>query len=249
MSGPRVACVTGAAQGLGAAIARAFVARGDLVVLGDANEQAVAATARELDPSGERAIPLRADVRERADVERLVGEAIARGGRLDVMVNNAARTPIVSFWDITTEEWDDVLAVNLRGVFHGCQIAGAHMCERGGGGGRIVNLASVAGQHGRGVTGAHYAASKAGIVGLTRLLATELAPSGVTVNAVAPAAIDGPAAATVPPDRLAAMKAMIPVRRLGRPEEVADLVAFLTSQEAGFITGATYDVNGGLLMR
>ena len=248
MKDPLISCVTGAAQGLGAAISRALLARGDVVVMGDANAAGVERTARELDPSCERAIPVLADVRERSHVENLVGEAIGRHGRLDVMVNNAARTPLVSFWDITTEEWDDVLAVNLRGVFHGCQIAGEQMRKRAGGG-RIVNLASAAGQHGRGVTGAHYAASKAAIVGLTRMVATELAPAGVTVNAVAPAAIEGPAVATVPADRLAAMKATIPVGRLGRPEEVADLVSFLTSDSAGFTTGATYDVNGGLLMR
>ena len=115
--------------------------------------------------------------------------------------------------------------------------------------GRIVNLASIAGQRGASVNGIHYAASKAGIVAITRFAASELASSGVTVNAIAPAAIDGPSVATVSAETIEAMVKTIPVGRLGRPKEVAALVAYLASDEAGFVTGATYDINGGMLMR
>jgi 3-oxoacyl-[acyl-carrier protein] reductase len=121
------------------------------------------------------------------------------------------------------------------------------MCERRSG--RIVNLASVAGQWGRSLTGAHYAASKAGIVSVTRTAAVAFAEYGVTVNAIAPAAIDGPAVAAMPAETISAYVKGIPVGRLGRPDEVAALAVFLASPEAGFTTGATYDVNGGLLMR
>jgi 3-oxoacyl-[acyl-carrier protein] reductase len=234
----RTVVVTGSARGLGEAVARRFAADGDHVVVADVDVEGAEHVAAEIGAEAAEH-----DVRSLASWERLLD----RAGRVDVLVNNAARTVIRSFWEIDVDEWDDVLATNLRGTYLGCRVVGAHMRDRGSG--RIVNLASVAGQNSRAVTGVHYASSKAAIIALTRHAATELAGSGVTVNAVAPAAIDGPMVATVAPERLEAMLRTIPVGRLGRPEEVAAAVAYLASDAAGFVTGATLDVNGGMLMR
>jgi 3-oxoacyl-[acyl-carrier protein] reductase len=241
----RLAIVTGAARGLGEAIARRLYADGYRVALADIDSVGTGRVAGEL---GEGARSFLHDIRELDSWQVLLEDVRSSfGDDVHALVNNAARTEVRSFWEIDVAEWDDVLATNLRGTYLGCRVVGAYLRDRGAG--RIVNLTSVAGQASRAVTGVHYATSKAAIIALTRHAATELAPHGVTVNAVAPAAIDGPMVASVPPERIEAMLKTIPVGRLGRPEEVAALVSFLLSDEAGFTTGATYDVNGGMLMR
>ena len=232
------AIVTGAARGIGETIARRLHADGYRVALADVDLEGVERIAAEL---GARAFEH--DVRELASWEGLV----AKLHDVHVLVNNAARTEFRSFFEIDLEEWDDVLATNLRGVYLGCRVVGARLRDRGAG--RIVNLASDAAFAASGRSGAHYAASKAGVVAVTRRAATELAPFAVTVNAIAPAAIDGPLAREVLRERLDEKVADIPVGRLGRSEEVAALVSFLVSDDAGYITGATLDVNGGVLMR
>lgn len=230
--------VTGAARGLGEAIARRLHADGYEVALTDID---LAGAERVADELGAQAFEH--DVRQLASWEGLLEQL----DDVHVLVNNAARTEFRSFFEIDLDEWDDVLATNLRGTYLGCRVVGALMRERGAG--RIVNLASDAAFAASGGSGVHYAASKAGVVAVTRRAATELAPHGVTVNAVAPAAIDGPLAQEVLRDRLAEKLSDIPVGRLGRPEEVAALVSFLVSDDAGYITGATLDINGGVLMR
>jgi 3-oxoacyl-[acyl-carrier protein] reductase len=202
----RTAVVTGAARGLGVAIARRLAADGDRVLLADLDLEGAEAVASEVG-----ATAVEHDVRSLESWERLLETA----GGVDVLVNNAARTEFRSFWEIDVEEWDDVLATNLRGTYLGIRVIGAPMRDRGSE--RIVNLASVAGQNSRAVTGVHYATSKAAIIALTRHAATELAGTGVTVNAVGPAAIDGPMVATVAPERLEAMLKTIPVGRLADP--------------------------------
>lgn len=245
MSGPdtKVAVVTGSARGIGRAIAERLLDDGYHVLFADIDaEAAVAASA-----GRERTAALRLDVRDLTSVEECLAFAIGRWGQVQVWVNNAARTSAAPFFEIDLKEWDDVLATNLRGTYLGCRVAGAHMAAQGAG--RIINLASLAAQWGRSPTGTHYAASKAGIVAVTRFAAATLASSGVTVNAIAPGPIDGPSVAAIPADAMSAYTAQIPVGRLGRPDEVAALVAFLASEASGFITGATYDINGGMLMR
>jgi 3-oxoacyl-[acyl-carrier protein] reductase len=242
----KAAFITGAAQGLGEAIARAFLAAGYRVALTDINET-VRDTAARLDPSGARVLPLILDVRDRAAFAAAFDEAVARFGGVDAMVNNAARTVARAVWDIDQAEWDDVMAVNLRGVFFGCTIAGAHMRARRSG--RIINLSSLAGQQGSLVNGAHYAASKAGILALTKVFAQELAPAGVTVNTIAPSAIRTPAMDAVPAEKVAQLEKSAPLGRLGAADEVASAAVYLASDAASFITGATIDVNGGRFMR
>ena len=179
-----VAVVTGAGQGLGEAIAMRLSQDGYHVVFADVNSRLPRARPERPMRPNERAAAHDLDVRDLASVQGCLDFAVDRWGHVDVWVNNAARTVARSFLEIDPDEWDDVLATNLRGTYFGCRVAGIHMCGRETG--RIVNLASVAGQWGRGLTGAHYAASKAGIVSLTRSAAMAFAAHGVTVNAVAP---------------------------------------------------------------
>ncbi|WP_028921012.1 SDR family NAD(P)-dependent oxidoreductase [Pseudonocardia acaciae] len=243
----RVAVVTGAGRGLGAAVAAELHRRGHRVGLLDLDGSSAVALARRLDGTGATAVGVGVDVRDAVAVRTALAELDGRLGSPDVLVNNAARTVSRSVWDIELDEWDDVLATNLRSVLVTTRALAPAMRERGWG--RIVNMASLAGQQGGLVAGAHYASSKAGILVLTKIFARDLAADGVTVNAVAPAAVRTPVMDGMDPERLRQAEASIPVGRFGRPEEVAELVAFLCGEQAGYITGATFDINGGAFMR
>jgi 3-oxoacyl-[acyl-carrier protein] reductase len=242
----KTAFVTGTAQGVGLSVARELHATGFTVVMADINEEGNRLAAAEIDPSGDRLSTVTVDVRQPESSVAAIEDAVRRLGRLDVLVNNAAVTRGNSLWDVSVDEWDDVLDTNLRSVFVLSRAAGAHM--RGRGSGRIINLASLAAQAAR-PSGAPYSASKAGILALTRVFALELAPHGITVNAIAPGVVDTPMVRAVAAEVLERLVAEVPVGRICRPEEIAGLVSFLSSDQAAFITGATYDINGGVLMR
>lgn len=244
----RTALITGAAQGLGAAIARALHSSGYQVLVSDVDGNGAEALAAKLDPTEATAFGTVLDVRNQAAFEDALTLMTERWGSADALVNNAVVTAVKPVLDITSDEFDAVMAVNVRGTFIGCQVFGRHF--RDAGAGRIINIASLAGQNGGAATGAHYAASKGAIITLTKVFARDLAPFGVTVNAVAPGPLDVPSVhALLPPDRLEAVIRSIPTGQLGAPVFVADMVVKLASEEAAFVTGATWDVNGGLFMR
>ena len=244
----QVAIVTGAAQGLGEVIARRLLDAGYRVALTDRNLELAQSAAAASGGGGERVLALKLDVKQKADFEAALAAVLGHWGELHVAVNNAAMTPTTPVMQITAQEFDEVIAVNLRGTLFGCQVFGAHMA--GAKYGRLINLASLAGQNGGTASGAHYASSKGAILTLNKIFARELAASNVTVNAIAPGPMDLPSVrAAVPPERLEKLMEMIPVRRLGDAGFVADLVVLLASPTAFFTTGAAWDINGGIFMR
>jgi 3-oxoacyl-[acyl-carrier protein] reductase len=244
----RCAVVTGGGNGVGISIATALHGGGYRVMIADIDEAAAQRLATELDPSGETAFAHRLDVREKAQFEAALAAVTARFGAVHVLVNNAAMTVARPLMEISPEEFDAVMAVNVRGTFLGCQVFGSYFRDRGHG--RLINMASLAGQNGGSATGAHYAASKGGIVTLTKVFARDLGPSGVTCNAIAPGPIDSPMVhRTLSPERLAGLKTTIPVGDIGDPAFIGQMVLLLASPAAAFANGATWDVNGGLYLR
>jgi len=245
---PHTVLITGASQGLGAVIARSFHAQGWQVGISDIDAQGAAKLANEIDPSGQRALAISLDVRDPVAFGAAYDTLTSRWGSVEALINNAVLTQVRPVLDISLEEFGAVSDVNLRGTFVGCQIFGRYFKESRYG--RIVNIASLAGQNGGTATGAHYAASKGGIITLTKVFARELAPFGVTVNAVAPGPLDLPSVhSIVPRDSLDKIMSSIPVGHLGAPEFVASAVMLLASPQAAFASGATWDINGGLYMR
>jgi NAD(P)-dependent dehydrogenase (short-subunit alcohol dehydrogenase family) len=240
----KVALVTGAQQGIGKAIALAYGREGASVVINYLDNQAAAeGIASQIRTLGQRAVPIAGDVAQAAEVRRMVAAGESLGG-IDILVNNAGIFPRVEFLDMTEAQWDEVLNVNLKGTFLCTQAVAQKMVERGRAG-AVINLASSAAFRSS-PRGVHYVASKAGIVGVTRATALELAPYRVRVNAIAPGTTD-----TAQPrygmseEELQAAGRQVPLGRMGTPEDVADLAVFLASEEARHITGQTLHVNGG----
>jgi 3-oxoacyl-[acyl-carrier protein] reductase len=240
----KVAIVTGGSGGIGLASARALAAEGARVVLGDIDGDAIAAAAAELGPGVAQAVT--ADVSQPNGAQSLVDAALEHFGRLDVLVASAGIHRATRLDELTVEEWDLLLAVNLRGVFLTAQAAlRVFEPQRSG---RIIALGSLAGQVGGLAASAAYASSKGGVIALTKSLARYAGPHGVTANCVNPGIIDSPMTAGWAPEDVARLTANTPLGRTGTVEEVAAVVLFLASDAASFVHGAHIDVNGGLLM-
>ena len=229
----KICLVTGAAQGIGAATVAKFAAEGATVIGCD----------RRAAPVQGAAAMHAVDVTQRDEVDALVAAVLAAHGRIDVLVNNAGITKDARLVKMSLEQFDAVIDVNLRGVFHLSQAVAPHMVERGAG--VILNASSVVGLYGNyGQT--NYAASKFGVIGFTKTWSRELGPKGVRVNAVAPGFVDTPILATVPDKVLEQMRAQVPLGRLAQPEEIANVYAFLASDEASYINGTVIEVSGGM---
>ena len=239
----KVSIITGAAQGIGLATALKFAQEGAIVIVCDVKQAAVDAAVAECRQLGAKAEGYVMDVTQREMVDAVVAQVKEKFGRIDVLVNNAGITQDARLVKMTLEQFDRVIDVNLRGVFHCAQAVADIMSAQGGG--VIINASSVVGIYGNfGQT--NYAASKFGVIGFTKTWSRELGPKGVRVNAVAPGFISTPILSTIPEKVITEMEHRVPLRRLGKPEEIANVYAFLASDEASYINGAVIEVSGGM---
>jgi 3-oxoacyl-[acyl-carrier protein] reductase len=241
----KVAIVTGAAQGIGEGIALKLAEKGAHVVVSDIDEAGAIRAAKAVRSADRRALAITADVADRERVMQMVESSVAEFGRLDILVNNAGIARSATLLRLTSEAWDQVLAVNLKGVFNVTQAVAPHMIQARYG--KIVNISSIYGRTGT-IGDSNYAASKAGIIGLTKSIAQELARHNINVNAILPGMVDTPLLRGIPEKYLAPMREEIPLRRVATPEDIANVTAFLASDEASYITGAAIEVTGGWRM-
>ncbi|SAK45871.1 3-oxoacyl-[acyl-carrier-protein] reductase [Caballeronia hypogeia] len=241
----KVAVVTGAGQGIGAATALKFAREGAVVVACDVNQASVNDVVSQCQQAGGEASAFCIDMSDRRSVDEMVAAVLARHGGVDVLVNNAGITRDARLQKMTLEQFDAVIDVNLRAVFHASQAVLDGMIAQASG--VILNASSVVGIYGNyGQT--NYAAAKFGVIGFTKTWSRELGPKGIRVNAVAPGFIDTPILSTVPGEVLDKMRAQVPIGRLGKPEEIANVYAFLASDEASYINGAVIEVSGGMTL-
>lgn len=241
----RVAVITGGTRGIGLASARLLAEDGASVVVSGRDAGRLDAAVKELEALGVAALGIAADAAKREDCDRLVDAAKERFGRIDVLVNNAGMTRDQLLVRMKDDDWDQVLDVNLRGVFLMTRAAGKVMMRQKSG--RIINITSTAGAMGN-AGQVNYSAAKAGVIGLTKAAARELAHWNILVNAVAPGLIDTDMTATVPAEARQALLDQVPLKRIGVAREVAEMVRFLAGDGAAYITGQTIHVNGGLYM-
>ena len=239
----KICIVTGAAQGIGLATALKFAREGATVVVCDIHGEAVEQAVAQCEATGAKAEGHVVDVTRREQVDAMVRAVKDKHGRIDVLVNNAGITKDARLQKMTEAQFDAVIDVNLRGVFHCAQAVADTMVAQGGG--VILNASSVVGIYGNfGQT--NYAASKFGVIGFTKTWSRELGPKGVRVNAVAPGFVETPILSTIPDKVLDHMRDQVPLKRLGQPEEIANVYAFLASDEASYVNGAVLEVSGGM---
>ena len=241
----RIAVVTGAAQGIGRVIALLLAERGASLVLCDIDLEAAGETAKEIEDKGSKCVALKSDVSDLRDAEKIVKQAVEHFGSLDILVNNAGITKDNVLLRMKEEQWDQVMAVNLKGTFNVTKAAIKVMLRKKSG--KIINIASITGLMGN-AGQANYSASKAGVIGFTKAVAREYADRGITVNAVAPGFIATAMTDAIPEKEREELVKQIPMKRLGTPEDVANAVYFLASDAASYITGHVVGVNGGLYM-
>ncbi len=245
----KVVIITGARRGMGKADAMLFAKNGAKVVLADISQEECELVVDEIKKNGGEGLAVKCDVTNKKEIEEMVKKTVDKFGKVDILVNNAGICQFKPFLELTEEDWDRTLDINLKGYFLCAQAAAREMIKQKSG--AIINIASVVmGQIGMGMAGlAHYSASKGGIAALTKTLALEFAPYNIRVNAIAPGAIDTPMAAATKTDPkvLEATLAMIPLHRMGKAEEIANTVLFLTSDVSSYITGSIVVVDGGWL--
>ncbi|HMN80589.1 MAG TPA: 3-oxoacyl-ACP reductase FabG [Burkholderiaceae bacterium] len=241
----KVAIVTGAAGGIGLATARRFVAEGANVVLADLDPARTAQARAAVDPGGEHSLALAVDVTDRPSIDAMVAAVRERFGRIDVLVNNAGITQDARLARMSDSQFDRVIAVNLKGVFECTQAVVETMLAQGSG--VILNASSVVGLYGNfGQT--NYAATKAGVIGFTKTWARELGPKGIRAVAVCPGFVRTPILDSIPEPVMRKMIDKVPLGRLGQPEEIASVYAFLASDDASYINGAVIEVSGGIML-
>lgn len=241
----KIALVTGAAQGIGRAIALLLAQKGADIVISDINLEKAEEMAKEIEALGRKAMAIKVDVANTNDVERMVEAILERFGQIDILVNNAGIARDKLILRMTEVDWDSVLNVNLKGTFNCTKAVIKHMSKQRKG--KIVNIASVVGEMGN-AGQANYSASKAGVIGFTKTIAREFAQRGINVNAIAPGYIETPMTEALTEKVKEELRRMIPMERLGRPEDVAQAVLFLVLEASSYITGQVLNVNGGIYM-
>lgn len=241
----KAAIITGAAQGIGKAVALKFANEGADVVVADINTALAAATVQEIEQSGSKAFSCRVDVSNPQDAESMAEETIKTYGRIDILINNAGITRDSLLMRMKRDDWDRVLDINLGGTFNCTKAVVRYMVKARYG--KIINISSVVGLMGNSGQ-VNYASSKAGVIGFTKALARELASRGITVNAIAPGFIDTEMTQVLPEKERQLLVSQIPLSRLGLPGDIANCAKFLASEEANYITGQVIQVNGGMYM-